>query len=39
MIPYSRQFISSRDIQKVTQVLKSKIISRGKNIQKFEIQH
>ena len=38
MIPYSRQFISSRDIQKVTQVLKSKIISRGKNIQKFELQ-
>ena len=36
MIPYSRQLISKKDIQNVVKVLKSKIISRGKNIENFE---
>ena len=36
MIPYSRQSISKTDIQNVVKVLKSKIISRGKNIENFE---
>ena len=36
MIPYSRQSIDKNDIRHVSRVLKSNIISRGKNIQKFE---
>ena len=36
MIPYSRQSIDKNDISQVNKVLKSDIISRGKNIDKFE---
>ena len=36
MIPYSRQSIDKNDISYINKVLKSDIISRGKNIDKFE---
>ena len=36
MIPYSRQSIDKNDISHINKVLKSDIISRGKNIDKFE---
>ena len=36
MIPYSRQSIDKNDISRVNRVLKSDIISRGKNIDRFE---
>ncbi len=36
MIPYSKQFISSSDIKNVNRVLRSKYLTQGEVIQKFE---
>ena len=36
MIPYSRQYIDNKDLSNVNKVLRSNIISRGRNIEKFE---
>ena len=35
MIPY-RQYIDNKDLSNVNKVLRSNIISRGRNIEKFE---
>ena len=36
MIPYSRQFLFSKDIKKVTKVLKSDYLTQGQEVPKFE---
>ena len=36
MIPYSRQYIDLADIKAVVKTLKSKFLTQGKNIDKFE---
>ena len=39
MIPYSRQYIDSTDIKYVVKTLKSKFITQGPIIEKFENQY
>ena len=36
MIPYSRQAISKKDINAVNKVLKSKFLTQGPEVKKFE---
>ena len=36
MIPYSKQSIANDDIKSVVKVLKSKILTQGKEVVKFE---
>ena len=36
MIPYSRQYLFSKDIKNVNKVLKSNFLTQGKEVPKFE---